>query len=261
MNKNEFTVTIDTKEVVLKTVPINQEIRLESNRFYAKALDESLSNSYLIRPEVDKILESKGLLKNNNDIESSDLRKAIKDLEIQLRKGFKDHRRMTKDEAKQVALSIRKARTKLTNVGSEVNAMYNNTAENYAENERIQYFIYACTVYADSGNRFWKSFASFKDETDAKLVEAISRNFISVVYGIDKDHEKNLYENKWLIKMGYLNEDFQFMRKDGKLVDENDHLIDKDGRFVDEQGDYVDIFGNRVDKDGNLLEVDSWGVI
>lgn len=262
MSKNStFIVNVDSKDIGLRILSISPEVRLESNKIYADAFNFALNNDYPLKVEMQKILENKGLLKTEeDDNKANNIRQSIKNMEIELRKGLRGSRRMTKDEGKELALKIKTKRRELNSIGSEIGSLFNTTVDNYADNERLQYFMYACTVYADSGDKYWKSFPVFKNENNIKLIEEVTKAFISNISGVDKDYEKNLYENQWLIRMGFMNDKLQLIRPDGKLVDESGRLINDEGRFVNEDGDFVDIYGNAIDKDGNLLVEDTWGV-
>jgi hypothetical protein len=257
MAKHEFTVGDKT----LKVIRVTPEIRMESQKYFAKALNEAMENGILLRAEMEEHLANRGLLDSVADeAKAAQIRKAIKDLEIQLRQGIQDGRRMTKEEGKKIALQIREERAKLREIGTTVSNLLSNTAESYANNEQMQYFLYACTVDAKSGQRYWPTYESFKADTDSEAYAKSTGEFLSMMTGVDKDYERKLYEHQWLIKMKFMNEDLQLIDDQGRLVDSEGRLINKDGRFINANGDYVDIYGNPIDETGNLLIADTWGV-
>lgn len=259
--KNTFTVTIDNKKLDLKIMTISPDIRLESQSYYSRAFDEAYKNGQKLRAEAEKMLQDRNLLDMEADqAKIEGLRKDIKNLEITLRKGLTGNRRMTKDEGRDIALHIKKLRGMIGEVGSSVSSFMNNTVESSAENERLQYFIYACTVFADNGQRYWKSYEAFKGETDSTVIEAATKTFLTSLSGVDTDYEKNLYENQWLRKMGYMNDQLQLIDSKGRLIDSDGKLVNSDGRYINENGDFIDAFGNPVDEKGNLLVEDSWGL-
>jgi hypothetical protein len=75
----------------------------------------------------------------------------------------------------------------------------------------------------------------------------------NMIYGLDNDYEKNLPENKFLLKYKFVNENLRFINNEGKLVDREGRLIDEAGRFINESGEYVDKDGNRVDEHGDYI--------
>jgi hypothetical protein len=258
MNNNTF----EHNGIVYKVCKVTPTIQLESNKYYAKALNYALDNAYPLKIELKKLLEDKGLFNlEQKEKEKLSLRKEIKDLEIKLRKGVLDGKRMSKEVGRDIAIKIKKLRNKLSSVDAEINGFLNDSAENYAENERIQYWMHACIVNAETGDHLWPTFENLKSETDEELLKKASAAFFNALFSLDTNYEMSLYENKWLIKMGFMNDKFQYIRHDGRLIDEEGRLIDEEGRFVNENGDFVDIFGNPVDKDGNLLVEDTWGVL
>jgi hypothetical protein len=263
MSKNVIEVKVNDKNIKLKVLKITPEILLESSEFYAKAFSSALAKGMPLHEELRKIYEDRGLLDTTaDDKKMREARKELKDLEIKLRKGTVDNRRMTPEEGKALALSIRKKRVEALQSGSRNSDLFSNSAENYADNERSKHLISVCTVYADTGEKYWKHLDEFVNEKNEELVTQVVRAFATANYGSGdvSDYEKNLYENQWLRKMNFMNDKLQLIRGDGKSVDEEGRLIDTEGRFINDSGDYVDIYGNRIDKDGNLLVEDTWGV-
>lgn len=257
--KFEFEVKVGDSVLKLKTVPISPEVRMESNKPVAEAFQDALRSGALLSAEAEKILEERGLLDNDSEADKiSKIRKETKELEIKLRRGIgSDGNRMTVEEGRTLALAIKSKRKELNKVGGSKAEIVNRTAEAQADNERFQYFIYACTLKCSDGSHYWPSYEAFKEESNKDIQDAAMKSLIALMLGSDKDYEKDYYENKWLMRMGFMNDKLQFI-KDGKLVDEEGRLIDEDGRFINESGQFVDIYGNLVDKEGNLLEVDTW---
>lgn len=259
--KNVVEIEKNGSKIALKILKITPDLSMESNEFYAAAFERAISKNFPFKEQLRKVLEERGLLDTKaDDAKSTVVRKELKELEIKLRKGIIDGRRMTKLEGKELALKIRSKRQELSTIGSGISDVFSQTIESYADNERLKYLIYACAVHADSGKRYWPSFEAFINEPDSDLVESVTKAFIAAMAGVDHDFDKATYENKWLISQGFMNKDYQFIREDGKAVDEEGRLIDSEGRFINEAGEYIDIYGNKVDKDGNLLIEDTWGV-
>ncbi len=257
MEKNEFVAENGT---VLKIVPINAAVRFDSNKYYSKAFNEAIQSGLSLKIEIEKLLESRGLLDTSiEDKKDEEVRAKLKELEISLRKGIINNTKMTKEQGKAIALEMRKLRSGLGRRGRSLQDYFDNTVESYAENERLQFFIYATTVDAKTGNKYWKSFDDFKQD-NSNTSRTASEKFVQALTNVNFDFEKEIYENKWLINRGFMNKDLQLIRQDGKLVDEEGRLIDTEGRFINESGGYVDMFGNPIDKDGKLLIEDIWDI-
>ena len=71
------------------------------------------------------------------------------------------------------------------------------------------------------------------------------------MYGLDSNFEKNLPENKFLIKYKLVNEQLEYVDSKGRLTDEEGRLVDENGRFINEEGQFVDRNGNLVDNSGD----------
>lgn len=261
MAKTVFTTKIDGKDVEFKIININNDIRMESQKHYAKAFHEGLDAGLMLRIEVEKMLEKKNLLDTSKEEKKiADLSKQIKSMEVELRKGVVGNKRMTKEQGKKLALSIRAERAKLNEIGNSLSKYFNNTVETTADNERLQYFLYSCTVFADTGERFWKSFDQFKSDNDhGELVTQATKLFMSNLLGIDGDSEKTYYENQWLMRMGFMDSKYRLIDENGRLVNDEGRWINEEGYYVNENYEIVDSEGNKIDKDGQLLE-DSWGL-
>ncbi len=253
-----FKVKVDDKEIELKVIKINSEIRAESQKPWGTAMEEALGNNLKLKIEIDRLLQDRHILDDDSDQKKLDvLRKDIRDLEVKLRKGVTGNRRMTKEEGKTIALQIKAKRGEIGSIGRELSNIYENTVENYASNEQMQYFIYACTVYADSGARYWKSYDDFKNDRESPVYKQAVTEFLVNASGVDKDYEKKMYENVWLVRMGYMNAALQLINDKGQLVDSEGRLINEKGQFINTAGELIDIWGHRVDEKGTLLE-DSW---
>ena len=257
-NKHEF----ETNGLKLRVIKITPEIRFESQKWFAKALNDAMRGGYPLRIEMERELENrKAYDPAEDEKKATDIRKNIKDLEIKLRQGIVGDRKMTKDEGKALALQIRSERAKLREIGTAVANFFSNTAENFASGEQMQYWLYACTVHADTGAKYWESYEKFKTDTESEVYKKAAEEFLALITGVDKLDDAERYENRWLLKMGYLDKDLNLIDGQGRTVDIDGKLIDKNGRYVDASGAFVDVYGNRVSESGELLVADSWAVI
>lgn len=247
----------------VKTIKLTNEIREQGQKVFSKAFQEALDQGMPLQIETERLLESRGLLNfEEQDRKINELRSAIRRLENCLRNGKDPEtgRSLSKEEAKEIAFSIRRKRSEVVNVGRDISDFFSNTtAENYAQNKQMEYFIFKTSYDSESMQPLWTSLKDFQDAAGTDTYSEAVKSFLSVMSGVDKDFEKRNYEVRWLIRMGYMNENYQLINSEGQLIDEEGRLIDETGRFINENGDFVDIDGNLVDEDGNLLD-DAWGV-
>lgn len=259
MNKVEFVTKVGDVENKLMSVGVTNEIRSDSNKVYSAAFFEAVESGIPLTVEVEEMLRKKKLLDDEVDNkERESLIKQLRELEVQLRSAKLGNRRMSKVEGREVALKMKHLRIKLVGLSQTKSALFNNTAENIAENTRLNYYVYRCTLKQGSLEPYWKSYDEFKTDTENPVYGDAVKYFISLMTGLDNSSEKKLYENQWLVRMKFMDDNLQLVDDKGRFVDEKGKLIDKDGRYVSENGSFVDSFGNPLDTDGNLDIVDGW---
>lgn len=258
-NRLEFKSNVDGKDVDLVVVGVTAQIRSDSNSVYSKALFEAVDNGAPFIIEVEDKLRQRKLLDDEADNKlREELIKEIRSLEVQLRSAKIGSRKLTKDEGRILALNIKDKRAKLSNLSQNRSSLFNHTAENIAENTRLNYCVYRCTLRKDNLENYWKSYDDFKNDTTSTVYADAVKHFIALMMGVDADSEKKLYENQWLIRMGFMNDKLQLVDSKSRIVDEKGRLIDSEGRFINESGEFVDAFGNLLDKNGDLLVPDGW---
>lgn len=115
-----------------------------------------------------------------------------------------------------------------------------NTVEGYAENERLNYVLFATTVYKDSGERVFSSYEDFDAATiltdeNAEKYLVVRLAFMAYQNKVIGDYQKILDsnpENAFLKRFKFVNEEGQFINKEGKLVNSDGELLDKEGNLV-----------------------------
>lgn len=242
------------KELV--SIDISPDIRSEGQKVYLKTFTKSWDGGVPLRVQVERKLREQGLLEDDPRIDV--LRQELKDMEIELRSAKrKDGTRLTREDARQLALSMRRKREETYDLANQSSDLFSYTAETLALNEQIDYFTFSCTRLKN-GTRYWKSFEEYKeDKTEAKTLA--SRALISNLSKTDINYDNALPENNWLKRFGLLKETGELLNQDGHLVNDNDQLIDEKGRLINAAGQLVDEFGNAIDENGNLIVEDGWG--
>lgn len=257
---DSFTVNINDKEHEFKVCKISSEIRNKSQAVYSAALQREINNGAPVKAQIDKLLRKRGLLNDEEqEAQAEAVRKKLREMEIKLFSARNpDGSRMTREQGRELAMEMRKERRKVSNIGESINDLYSNTAEQVAQNEQLQYFIYACTLNAGNGKRYWNSYEEFLNDDESPVLGPATDNLLLMLSGVDKDYAKKFPENSWLIRRGYMNDKLQLVNPDGRLIDEEGRFINENGRFVNEAGEFVDQYGYRVDEDGKLLVEDGW---
>lgn len=247
MIKKEFTTVVDGQEIKLCVVRPTANDRKESQKIYNTAFTDALKSGAVVRAKLDDIMEEQGLWDAEKQMRFDTIQREITDCEAQLEKGG-----IPLSAAKQVALKMRKLRAEFRDIISDKTALDTHSAEGQADNERFNYFVYACTFKEDGKTRYFKSYKEFMEAGDDVVSAVAASELANLLYGLDDNYEASLPENKFLKEYKFVDENLRFINKDGKYTDVDGRLVDELGRYIDEQGNYIDKFGNPLDAEGNL---------
>ena len=195
--------------LLLPDAQINKEAQLVYNRAFRDALDSGA----ILRQKLGDIMEEQGLWDGEKEALHFDLISSITEWERQLATGG-----IKLDEAKQIAIQMRRARVSFRSLVSQKTSMDANTVEGQADNARFAFLVFACLRNED-GERIFETFDEYENaDAEPYVVEAASA-LAKRLYGLDPNYDANLPENTFLKKY--------------ELVDEELHLVDDEGRKVD----------------------------
>lgn len=215
----DFVVTENDKEINLTVKTPSLEDIEASDRVYAakiaSLIREDKKKKLLLRSELDTFLRDSGVWTKTDEDKVFKLRKDIDTLLGELRKGGK---KLT--DGRTAAIAVMDKRNEIFTLMRKRQIFDDATIESVAENEKAEYFIYACTVYSETGDNYWSSFEDMKNDRASEVYRKASELTLEVVFGNDPDLEKKLPENKWLKKYGFIDENLNYTdRKTGKFVD------------------------------------------
>ena len=233
--------------LLLPDAQINKEAQLVYNRAFRDALDSGA----ILRQKLGDIMEEQGLWDGEKEALHFDLITNITEWEKTLAAGG-----IKLEEAKQIAIQMRRARMTFRSLVSQKTSMDANTVEGQADNARFAYLVFAC-LKNENGEPVFETFDEYENaESEPYVVEAASA-LAKRLYGLDPDYDKNLPENKFLEKYELVDKDLHLVDEEGRKVDIAGRYVDKTGRFIDfdEDGEeyYVDYEGKKVDADGNYI--------
>jgi len=245
-NKRTFEVEGKKYAVVRPNSKQNEDATMEYNRVFSR----SLQNGALLRERLDQFMRQQNLWDDEREKQYSDLLSQINERDKKLSEGG-----IKLSEARNMALEMRGIRAALTALISQRNSLDVNTAQGQAENARFNCLLAACLVYNDTGKPVYESVEDYSQKTaDGDLVGvAGAEHFANMYFGLEKDYEKNLPENKFLKEYEFVNDDLQLVNKEGKTVDLEGRLVDEDGRYIDEDGNFIDVEGNKLSKEGDYV--------
>jgi hypothetical protein len=256
--KNGIVETEDSggkKLTVVVKYPTPQQFK-DAQLASITAFKEAVDAGAMTREGIDDYMKSTGMWTDEKQTEFDRLTKLIAEGESQLARGgkTKDGKKFTKTEARQLALDMKKWRMEQLLLLAKRRELDEYTVQGRAENTRFDYLVSEC-CYNEDKTRVFKDLQDYIDKSDEPYASAAASELSSMLYGIDKDFEKNKPENKFLVKFGFARDkDLRLINRDGHLVDSKGHLINEDGRLVDEGENLVNVFGGKVDKEGNPLE-------
>jgi hypothetical protein len=120
-----------------------------------------------------------------------------------------------------------------------------NTAESLSDNAKFDFLVANCTLW-ENGNKVYNSLDAYQDSSDDTVAFTAAATLAEMLYAIDPEFEKALPENRFLRAAGVVNEDLEYVDKDGVRTD-------RDGKTINDLGWFQDEEGNRVDANGHLL--------
>lgn len=215
----EFTVNDNDKETKLAIRALTYEDQEEANRVYsakiASLLREKGNKKLLLRQELDNYLREAGIWTDVDQTKINNLYADIESLLGQLKKGGQKL-----STGREICIKIIDKRKEIVQVTQKRQIFDNVTIEASADNERLDYIVYICTVYAENGEQYWQSFEDMKNDKSSNVYEKAYLEVMKNVFGIDAEYEKSLPENKWLKKYSFINNNLEYTdRKTGEKVD------------------------------------------
>jgi hypothetical protein len=248
MKQKTFKVNIEGNDVelLLRSPSLNDQ--KEATKHYNQAFNEALKSKAIVRAKLDDLLVEQGLWDDNKQKQFTDLQNNLLEGERRLAKGG-----ISLNEAKIIALNMKKHRDKLRDLIAVKTNLDTHTAEGQADNARFNYLVFSCTVYANNNERYFKSYEDYINRAAEPAAIIAAQSLASIIYGLDNNYEEKLPENKFLLDYKFVDSKLRLVNAEGKLVDENGRLIDISGRFVDADGNYVDKDGNKVDAEGDYI--------
>lgn len=244
-----ITVTVDGKDIVLMVRSPSVQDHREAQKVYNRAFTESIKGQCIVRAKLDDVLRDQGLWDDSRQKQLNDLQNKILEGEKKLTKGG-----IKLKEARQIALEMKETRDEIRELISVRTNLDSNTAEGQADNARFNYLVSACVVYKDNESKgYFENLEDYLNRIDDPAALKGAQVLANMIYGLDNDYEKNLPENKFLLKFKFINNKLRLIDDKGRYIDRDGRLVDEIGRFVNDTGEYVDKDGNRVDKQGDYL--------
>ena len=241
----------DGNDVTVYLVLPDAQTNKESQLVYNRAFRDALDSGAILRQKLGDVLTEQGVWTPDKEAQHFGLITDINTWEQQLSAGG-----IALEEAKEIAIQMRRARFTFRSLVAEKTSMDSNTVEGQADNARFAYMVYAC-LRDESGERIFDSFEEYENADSVPYVVDAASALASRLYGLDPNYDENLPENTFLKQYSLVNEDLHLVSDDGRKIDAQGRYVDEDGRYIefdkDNESYFVDVDGKKVDADGNYL--------
>lgn len=247
-NKKTFKVEIGGKEVELAVLRPNAKQRQEAQKVYNKAFRDAVESGAILRAKIESVMREQKLWDDQKEAELRKLQSSISEKERKIRGGG-----IKLSDAREMAIQLRRERAELRSLNSERMSLDGNSCEAQADNAQFNFFVSTCTVHANDGKPYFKSYEDYMVKEDDPAVGPAANALARMLYNLEEDYEAKLPENQFLLKFNFVDKSLHLVDKQGRKIDAEGRLVDESGRYINEAGEYVDRDGNRVDAEGNYL--------
>ena len=233
---------------------------------YNRAFREALEGGAILKKKLGEYMRSQGLWDDNKDSEEKKLLAEVGNQESKLKKGG-----IPLEEAKEIALDLKKTRAKFRNLIAERTLLDSNTVEGQSDNARFNSLVTLCVLNEDKVTPMFEDLAAYDKKGDQPWAVKAAGELASLIYELDPNYDNTLEENKFLKNYNFANKENELINVDGHAIflDQEtgkEHLIETEGmRFVayrteegyqeqdNEDRYYVNKDGVEIDEDGEPI--------
>jgi hypothetical protein len=180
-------------EFILLRYPPAEEV-LQSRCVRISALKEAREEGLPSMEDIDRLLETKSLIPEQDDERLSDLQDKLE--------GQKKLLQLTKITGRRAPIEevIQRLNREIDELRAKGEAYYSLSQERKADEASLLYLTWAA-VYSVSGDRYWESFDAFGKETDLFLRDSIRLEFVSFNRGLPTETIRFLARhNLWRVR-------------------------------------------------------------
>lgn len=246
--KQTFKTLVDGKNIEFNVKQPNLSQQREAQKVYNQSFSDAVKSGSIVRARLDDLLKEQGLWDDNKEARFAAIQQEISNNEKTLATGG-----ISLNDAKLVALGMKKLRDELKELISVKTNLDTHTAEGQADNARFNYLVSACVVYKDNNKTYFKSYEDYVNRSSETVAVLGAQILAAMMYGLDSEFERKLPENKFLLDYKFVDDQFRLINKEGKFVDAEGRLVDENGRYINEDGQFVDKNGSLVDEAGDYV--------
>jgi hypothetical protein len=252
-NKREKIVTVtleDGKKINIKVIKPTNRLNSAAQRIGATVWTQCIQDGVMTKQELKTLMEKKKIWGKEDDQKQKDLQQGIADLEKEL--YINKRKKIKLSEAKAIAFKMQKKRIALRDHIARRIELEGNTAESLSDNAKFDFLVANCTLW-ENGNKVYNSMDAYQDSSDDTIAFTAASTLAEMLYAIDPEFEKALPENRFLIAAGVVNEELEYVDKDGERPDRDGKTINDLGWFQDDKGNRVDAHGNPLSDNGTYI--------
>lgn len=159
----------------------NSKERAEGERIYNRTYNSALKDGCPLEAEIMGMAREHGIWSDEKDQELSALSE-----ELNQKAAVLDEGGIELDEAKEIALDMRKLRAKLMVLNFTLGELKGESANRKADDARINYFVSQC-VLTEGGGKAFKSIDDFYLRQNEDLTQLATLYFSQVWYNYNED--------------------------------------------------------------------------
>ncbi len=246
--KKTFKVKVNDKEIEIAVKRPDNKARQAGQQVYNRSFRQAIESGAIVRARIDAVMRDQNLWDDTKQKRYEELNKQLLGHELRIKKGG-----LRLKDARELAIQMRRDRWELRNLNFDRNQLDLHTAEAQAENERFNFLVSSCTVFADTGKGYFKDVEDYLTREDDEVAPKAATTLGKMMYGLEDDFEHRLPENAFLSKYKFVDETLHLIDNKGRLIDVEGHFVNKDGRLINEKGELIDNEGNLLTEDGEYL--------
>lgn len=204
--KVEFEVKTKDDEIVkLIAVKPTQLIKGEAEIVKSRAWGQAATKGAYIRSKVKDIVRDQGLWDETKQKKLEELDRRLLENESKLpdAAGKVKKKGLKLSEIRDAAFQMRRDRAERVLMLTEVTRLDSLTAEGIAENTQFDFLVSKC-VLGQNEKPYFASLEDYLARADDPDAVAAATKFAELFYDYDKDFDKSLVENKFLIERGFV---------------------------------------------------------
>lgn len=187
---------------------------------YQKTVTKLLKEGILPRVKLEETIRENGIWDKAKESRERQLAKAINDAREKLKKGG-----IKLSEGVKLAKQSIKDNFEYIQLNMDRNSVLNNSAESIAEQARFNHLTSSATVYNNDGveKKFFQSYEDFLiQDSRGNVVTYLAGSYLSrLLNNFEDDFRKDWPEYKFLLKYKFVNDKFEYINTEGKVVDED----------------------------------------